>query len=71
MTSAASISTGKTASYLAKSLKLVAPQHLDNDKFLSANWMSVQDEEALIRAGKIWNPKTICALYYARINELL
>ncbi|HAN42744.1 MAG TPA: NUDIX domain-containing protein [Sphaerochaeta sp.] len=71
MTPAGATSTEKTAIYVAKGLKKVYKQNLDEDEFLSVYWMKVDEVEDLVREGKIWDPKTMCALYYARLNGII
>ncbi len=71
MTPAGSTSTEKTAIFVAQGLRKVARQELDEDEFLSVNWMKVEEVEDLVREGRIWDPKTMCALYYAHLNGII
>jgi len=71
MTPAGSTSTEKTAIYVARGLRKVSKQKLDEDEFLSVNWMKVEEVEDLVREGRIWDPKTMCALYYAHLNGII
>lgn len=71
MCPAGSTSTEKTAIYYATGLSKVSGQDLDDDEFLTVNWMSVEEVEDLIRDGKIWDPKTMCALYYAHLKGII
>lgn len=71
MTPAGSTSTEKSAIYVASDLKKVDAQHLDEDEFLSVSWMTVEEVKGLIKGGRLWDPKTICAMYYAHINGII
>ena len=66
-----STSTEKTAIFVATGLSKASEQDLDEDEFLTVGWMSVEEVESLIREGEIWDPKTMCALYYAHLNGVI
>ena len=66
-TPACGTSTEKTAIFLAKGLEKASGQDLDDDEFLTVTWMTVDEIEAMIREKTIWDPKLICALYFARL----
>ena len=66
-TPACGTSTEKTAIFLAKGLTKEGSQDLDEDEFLSVTWMTVDEIDAMIREKSIWDPKLICALYFARL----
>jgi len=71
MTPAGSTSTEKTAIYVAKGLKKIAGQNLDDDEFLTVDWMTVDEVADLVRNGKICDSKTLCALCYAYMFNII
>ena len=64
MTPSGSASTEKTALYLATGIHKSTARDLDDDEFLSLEWMGVKDFNELVKSGEVWDPKTLCALYY-------
>lgn len=65
MTPSGSASTEKTALYLATGIHKSMARDLDDDEFLTLDWMSIKDFNELVKNGEVWDPKTLCALYYA------
>lgn len=70
-TPAGSTSTEKTHLFFADNVYKISNQKLDSDESLNVNWVKLEYIDSLITDGLLWDPKTICALYHAKLQGLL
>lgn len=71
MTPTGSTSSEKTAMFFADDVKTVSGQNLDSDEMIAVNWLLPSEVDEMILDGRIWDPKTICALYHAKLRGLI